>query len=116
LLELIKTGEYNLVAFYSFGLDPFLLNQYFLSDSPDNWTGYANANLDTVLLEAARQSDANTRRGLYAQAQQIIMDDALILPIRDYVNLNGASAAVTGLTFDVNGWFPLLNNSILTEN
>lgn len=109
LLERVKEGQYNLVAFYSFGLDPVFLNQYFLGDSPDNWTGYSNPDLDNILREAARAGDPNTRRSLYAQAQRIIMDEALILPIRDYVNLNAASAALKGLTFDSFGWFPLLN-------
>ncbi|NWG15135.1 MAG: hypothetical protein HXY41_00735 [Chloroflexi bacterium] len=116
LLEQVQTGEYNLVAFYSFGLDPVLLNQYFLSDSPDNWTGYASPDLDNLLLEAARAGDVNTRRSLYAQAQRVIMDEALILPIRDYVNLNAASAALKGLSFDAYGWFPLLNNASMTDS
>jgi peptide/nickel transport system substrate-binding protein len=110
LIEAVKTGEYNLVAYYTFGLDPSFLNQFFLSDSPDNWTGYANPDLDNTLLEAERQTDANARQSLYAQAQRLIMDEALILPIRDYVNLNAASANLQGLTFDSYGWFPLLDN------
>ncbi len=114
LLEAVKTGDYNLVAFYSFGLDPVLLNQYYLSSSPDNWTGYANPSLDRVLLEAARQTDTSTRRTLYAQAQQLIMDEALILPIRDYVNLNAASSALQRMAFDAYGWFPLLPNTSMS--
>ncbi|MBI5669919.1 MAG: hypothetical protein HZC41_18145 [Chloroflexi bacterium] len=110
LFEAVKTGEYNLVAFYTFGLDPSFLNQFFLSDSPDNWTGYANPELDKTLLEAARQTDPGIRQNLYGLAQRLIMDEALILPIRDYVNLNAASALVKGLMFDPYGWFPLLNN------
>lgn len=110
LIEAVKTGEYNLVAYYTFGLDPSFLNQFFLSDSPDNWTGYANPGLDNTLLEAERQTDVNARQSLYAQAQRLIMDEALILPIRDYVNLNAASANLQGLTFDSYGWFPLLDN------
>jgi hypothetical protein len=36
------------------------------------------------------------------------MAEALILPIRDYVNLNAASAQVKGLRYDLRGWFPWL--------
>jgi hypothetical protein len=50
------------------------------------------------------------RRTLYTQAQALIMEEALILPIRDYVNLNASSISVQGLSFDSYGWFPLLNN------
>jgi peptide/nickel transport system substrate-binding protein len=94
-------------------MDPVFLNQYFLSDSPDNWTGFASPDLDEILREAVRQTDPATRGNLYAQAQRIIMEEALILPIRDYVNLNGASITIQGLTFDPYGWFPVLNNAQL---
>lgn len=110
LIEAVNSGEYNLVAFYSFGYDPSVLNPYFLSTGNDNWTGYANPELDNLLLEGVRQRDPNVRRSLYAQVQRLIMDEALILPIRDYVNLNGATANVQGLAFDAYGWFPLLPN------
>jgi hypothetical protein len=34
----------------------------------------------------------------------------LLVPIRDYVNLNGYNARVEGLAYDAYGWFPLLAN------
>jgi peptide/nickel transport system substrate-binding protein len=111
LREKVATGEYNLVAFYSFGLDPVFLNHYFTTDGSNNWTGYSNPQLDDVLRQAAQISDPDVRRSLYAQAQQLIMNEALIVPIRDYVNLNTASSALQGLTFDPYGWFPLLTNA-----
>jgi hypothetical protein len=43
------------------------------------------------------------------------MEQALILPIRDYVNINGISSSVQGLTFDYYGWFPLLVNARFVE-
>jgi hypothetical protein len=36
------------------------------------------------------------------------MDRVLVIPVRDYVNLNGASNRVQGLRFDSQGWFPWL--------
>jgi hypothetical protein len=36
------------------------------------------------------------------------VDQALIIPIRDYTNLNAASSSVTGLRYDAQGWFPWL--------
>jgi hypothetical protein len=38
----------------------------------------------------------------------MIMDEALIIPIRDYVNLNVASSKVKGLQYAIQGWFPWL--------
>lgn len=106
----VESGEYNLVAFDAFGVDPSILNPRFLSSGADNWTGFGSLELDNILLEAARQSDPTVRRNLYGQAQRVIMEQALILPIRDYVNLNAHSTAVQGLVFEPIGWFPLLHN------
>jgi peptide/nickel transport system substrate-binding protein len=110
LLEAVESGRYNLVAFNTYGLDPVFLNDFFLSDGTNNWTGYASEELDALLHEAEAAGDDNVRRGLYARIQQQIMNEALILPIRDQVNLNAASAALRGLQYDAYGWFPLFNN------
>ncbi len=110
LRDHVASGGYNLVAWYEFGLDPVFLNRYFSSTGDMNWTGYQDANLDAVLAEAVNQTDTNARLSLYNQAQRTIMEQALILPIRDYVNLNGSRTTLEGLSYDAYGWFPLLNN------
>jgi hypothetical protein len=38
------------------------------------------------------------------------------VPIRDYVNLNVASDAVQDLSYDAQGWFPLLAKIRLEAN
>ena len=53
---------------------------------------------------------------LYQQAQQSIMEQALLIPIRDPVNLNAASARVQDLRFDAHGWFPLLHDVYLSPS
>lgn len=108
LQEQVQTGEYNLVAFDSPGFDPSLLNSFFLSDGANNYTGVASSSLDNALLAASRERAPGVRRGLYAQIQRFIMEQALILPIRDYVNLNAADQSINGLEFDPHGWFPLI--------
>lgn len=111
LFEQVSTGEFNLVAWYEFGADPVFLNQYFMTGGALNWTGYANQALDGLLVQAAQTVDANARAALYAQAQELIMQEALVLPIRDYVNLNGVRGEVQNLAFDRYGWYPLLINA-----
>ncbi len=112
LIEMVNGGEYNLVAYYEFGADPSILNNYFTSNGAYNWTGYTDAELDRLLRDAVIQTDPNTRAALYAQAQQIIMEQALILPIRDYVNLNGVRSTIDRVAFDAYGWAPLLTNFV----
>ncbi len=115
LKETVQTNAYNLVAFSVPGMDPVFLNEFFVTDGLYNWSRFSNAELDNILTEAAGQGDPAVRQNLYAQAQQIIMQNALILPIRDNVNLNAVSTTVQGLTFDAYGWFPLLNNASLRQ-
>ena len=110
LLEAAQEGEYNLISLNSFGRDPSLLNQYFQSNGSLNWTGYSDIELDTYLREGLREINPDLRSSLYAAAQTRILEQALILPVRDYVNLNGMSAQLTGVAFDAQGWFPLLYN------
>jgi peptide/nickel transport system substrate-binding protein len=108
LSEQVSTGEYNLVAFNTSGLDPAFLNSRFTSEGILNWTGYADPNLDTILTNALATTDTTQRIQLYGQAQAIILEQALILPIREQVNLNGYVNGIQGLVFDPYGWFPLL--------
>ncbi|MCU0511271.1 MAG: ABC transporter substrate-binding protein [Anaerolineae bacterium] len=115
LLEKVTAGEYHLVSFDTSGIDPSFLNARFMSDGAVNWTGYASAPLDELLRAAAQLTDPAARQPLYSQAQSLIMQEALILPIREYVNLNAHSARVQNLLFDPYGWFPLLHNVTLAE-
>ena len=53
---------------------------------------------------------------LYSQVQHRVMDQALVIPVRDYVNLNGVQAQVEGLRFDSQGWFPWLIDVTLSSD
>lgn len=110
LLDAVGKGGYNLVAYYEFGVDPSFLDRFYGTGGVNNFTGYADPALDAILAGAVRQTDLAARQSLYAQAQQTIMDQALVLPVRDYVNLNGYNARIDGLAYDAYGWFPLLAN------
>jgi peptide/nickel transport system substrate-binding protein len=115
LIAAAKSGEYNLIVYDAAGLEPSILNTVYMSSAPFNWTNYSSGNLDSWLTRATEASDDETRQNMYTAAQNHIMEQALILPIRDYVNLNGASANLENLTFDAYGWFPLLANVRLKQ-
>jgi peptide/nickel transport system substrate-binding protein len=115
LLDEVQKGQYNLVAYYDFGLDPSVLNTIYRSDAPNNFMHYVDGNMDSWLQRGTESTDPQLRQDMYSTIQNTIMDQALILPIRDYVNLNGASAKIQGLSFDAYGWFPLLPNLTIEE-
>lgn len=116
LRDAAASGEYHLISFNQFGLDPILLNSFYTTTGFNNWMNISDPDLDALLLQAAIENDSARRNELYARAQERIMERALIVPIREYVNLNGFSADVSGLHYDTQGWFPYLADLTLRES
>ncbi|MBC8097921.1 MAG: hypothetical protein H7Y11_00630, partial [Armatimonadetes bacterium] len=116
LISTVNSGDYHLVAFNTYGVDPAFLNAFFVTGGSRNWTGFSDPALDRILTDAVRLIEPGTRTALYAEAQRIIMDNALILPIRETVNLNASANTIQGLTYDSYGWFPLMLNVRLIDN
>lgn len=57
------------------------LHMLFGSESPENYTGYSNQDFDTLLAEARSEPDSVARERLYEEAQQLLVDDAAIIPL-----------------------------------
>jgi peptide/nickel transport system substrate-binding protein len=107
----VAEGNYHMVPFLFSNSDPDILRTTFHSDNIEggfNWSKFSDAQLDAWLEEGTREMDEAARRDIYANIQQYIMEKALIVPIRDYVNLNATRAGVQDLRYDKQGWFPLL--------
>ena len=112
-LEAAGKGEHHLAPMTYSSSDPSVLGLTYLSSNADggfNWSKVRDAELDRLLERGISALDPMERASLYAQAQVHIMDLALVLPVRDYVNLNAARAAVQGLQYDGRGWFPWLHD------
>lgn len=56
------------------------LGKLFASDSTLNYTKYKNDEVDRLLREARTEQDRTKRYHLYAQAEQKILDDAIVIP------------------------------------
>ncbi len=69
----------------------------FGTGSGENHTGYSNPTVDRLLADAARERDPARRRDLYLQAQQIILDDAVILPAYHSIDYTLVKPRVKGL-------------------
>ena len=115
-LEAAREGKHNLIPFSLSSSDPDILRTFFHSGGGFNWAKVRDPRLDALLEEGARTLDPEKRKELYAEAQRIIMTEALIIPVRDYVNLNAASVQVKGLRYDSRGWFPWLYDVQLAES
>jgi peptide/nickel transport system substrate-binding protein len=109
LKEAQVAGEYNAIGVNLFGTDPDLLRPFFTTGGSYNWANVQSADLDRLLLAGSQMTlDPEKRASLYAEAGQLILDQALLLPIRDYVNLVVANPRVLDLRFSAQGWFPHL--------
>jgi peptide/nickel transport system substrate-binding protein len=115
-VQAAREGNYHLIPQSFSGTDPDLLFPYYHSGQPFNWSKVSDADLDALLEEGRMTSDPARRAELYAQAQERIMELALLVPIRDPVNLNAASGQVQDLRFDAHGWFPMLHDVYLTSS
>lgn len=117
-LEAAHNNEHHLIPMAVSSSDPDILSSYFHSRNIENgfsWSRYPDTELDEWLDKGAQAIDPDERAELYAKAQQRIMENALIIPIRDYVNLNGASADIKGLRYSLQGWFPWLYDVYVEE-
>lgn len=107
-MEIVGAGRHHLIPFNLSGSDPDILRQFFHSQGGSNWSLVQDSEMDEWLERATHTSDRAERVALYGQVQRRVMDQALVIPIRDYVNLNGVSSRVHDLRFDAQGWFPWL--------
>lgn len=111
-LEAARNSQHNLIPMAISNTDPDILSSYFHSRNIEtgmaSFTQYSNPELDALLDEGAATTDDTKRAEIYAEIQTMIMEEALIIPIRDYVNLNGASSSIKGLNYSLVGWFPWL--------
>jgi len=78
-----QTGDYQLClsAWTADYPDPLSFLELFLSDSPYNWTRWANPDYDELLTCAAHTSDPSTRLTLLREAETLLLHDAPIAPL-----------------------------------
>jgi peptide/nickel transport system substrate-binding protein/oligopeptide transport system substrate-binding protein len=74
-----------LYAWYADVPDPDnFLYKLFYSKSPRNFFGYANPSVDLLLERARGETELRTRVDLYRRAEQLIVRDAIVVPIWHY--------------------------------
>jgi peptide/nickel transport system substrate-binding protein/oligopeptide transport system substrate-binding protein len=74
------------------------LRSLFHSESPDNYSDYNNPEYDALLDQAALTLDETERAELYDQAQQVLADDNVLIPLYHETRYTLAKPAVHGLT------------------
>jgi peptide/nickel transport system substrate-binding protein len=114
LKETQTSGEYHAIGINFFGTDPDLLRAFFSSDGIYNWANLDNPDIDRLLVEGAADT-GQSRESIYAELHRYLAGEAVLLPIRDYVNLVVAGTDVQGLRYDAQGWNPILIDLSLAQ-
>jgi ABC-type transport system substrate-binding protein len=83
------------------------LRTLFYSTSTENYIGYNNPDVDKLLDQAGAERDAAKRSALYEEAQQKIIDDAVVIPVYDDVEYQVIKPYVHGLDVTSIGYLGL---------
>ena len=100
--ELIQQNKYDIsFMWFSYG-DPDVLRTIFYSKNVDafNRAKYQVPEVDKMLEDAAATTDAAKRKELYAQIQQRVLKDAVVVPLVDTLTHNAKRAEVQGDIID----------------
>ena len=109
LREAQGKGDYQAIGLNFFGTDPDLLRPFYSNEGLYNWTGFHDERIEELLNQTSQATlDPKMRANLYQELASLIHEEALLLPIRDYVNLVAARSSVQGIRYSSQGWFPYL--------
>jgi peptide/nickel transport system substrate-binding protein len=100
-------GVQNLSSFGYYGEDPYLLNIWVNSNaikSGFNSSHYSNPQVDATIAKANATADDTQRNALYEQVGNMLMKDAMFLPLWDVNGAFTTANSVKGLKTTLNGY------------
>ncbi|MEK4852094.1 peptide ABC transporter substrate-binding protein [Paenibacillus sp. FSL H7-0756] len=83
--------------------DPASFLNFFRSDSADNDSGWSNKTYDQFVKQAEQTFDSAKRIQLYAKAEQLLMKEAVIIPVYNYVADILRNPRIAGVYIDYDG-------------
>lgn len=106
-----QVGDYDLFISAYYGQDPDLLNSAMGTGGFANMGFYSNEEVDALLIEGRAYYDIADRMPFYTEAQQIAMQDAIMVPFMQPEGTYVYSTNVEGLSFlDL---YPIFSNITL---
>lgn len=97
-------GEMTLTPLQYIGVDPDALYAWFTPEQYFNWSHWSDPEL-TALLEKGRvEQDTGKRAEIYEEVQRVLLDNAVILPVRQNLDLTMSAKNVKGLTWAGGGF------------
>ncbi len=100
------TGDHNMVLPFFYWPDPQLLLNWFAWDSIGgiNWGQYINPKLEDLLFEAEKTADSEKRAEVYRRAQDILIIDAVCIPLFGKSVVLGMKKEIQGITYSITGY------------
>ncbi|MDZ7542559.1 peptide ABC transporter substrate-binding protein, partial [Clostridium perfringens] len=84
-------------------VDPMTFLDMWETGGGNNDAGFSNAEYDKLLADARKETDANRRWELMRKAEDILMDEAPIIPLYYYNKVKGAKPEVKGVRVSMLG-------------
>jgi peptide/nickel transport system substrate-binding protein len=108
--DAVRAGEHNTQNWWDTQTDPDgVMRTLFHSSNADGGTNrnrYRNEEMDALLDQAAGESDPEARVALYAQIQQKIADEAIMVFFQDPLVVFGANQCLQGVKILGGGFAP----------
>jgi peptide/nickel transport system substrate-binding protein len=101
-----QAGEHNLAWLTWLGMDPAVMEVMLHSRNIGtgwNFTHFQSAELDELLDQGNSEVDAATRCEIYSQAQNVVLDESLIIPMYLQEQIVAYSAKIQGLAMSPHG-------------
>jgi len=101
----LGSGEHNLAPMGLWAADPDMMRGLYHSNgSAFSWSFYKNPELDKLVEDGIQSTNPKLRQQFYVKAQEVLMRDAVALPIHEQVNVFAIKAPFKGLGFNVNAY------------
>ncbi|WP_341279018.1 ABC transporter substrate-binding protein [Paenibacillus sp. FSL H8-0537] len=110
-------NNYDLYGNSQVNSDPNALYSIYHTTAPgarQNLPNLSDPELDKLLEDGATEQDQTKREAIYKEAQQLIINKAVIIPIYVFPYTVAASKKVQGLAFDSLG-YPIFNDVYIAE-
>jgi peptide/nickel transport system substrate-binding protein len=107
LFAIMREGRQQIVLGWRAGPDPDVIRPLFHSSffgkSPVARIRFRHDRLDELLVRGAQELDGATRQAIYQEIQQIVLTNALVVPLWNRHFFVGAQSRVRGLDVDTTG-------------
>jgi peptide/nickel transport system substrate-binding protein len=97
-------GNMSLTPLQYIAVDPAALDLWFTPGQYYDWSHYTNPQLTKLIQEGDDTTSQSARAKIYEQAQQIIMQQAVDLPLHQNQDLLTYSKNLTGVTYSGGGF------------